>query len=74
MGGQSHQPRSPSQPRFRIRCCGDPFQLQRWRTSMWKVTVIWGVRFSQESLLLYLVLIYRPYHLQKLPSLLTQGR
>ena len=41
---------------------------------MWKVTVIWGVRFSQESLLLYLVLIYRPYHLQKLPSLLTQGR
>lgn len=51
-----------------------PIQPQRWRKSMWKVTVICGIMFSQERLPLYLVLIYRPCHLRKPPSLLTQGK
>ena len=63
-----------AQPRFHNRCCGDRFQPQRWRTSMWKVTVICGIMFSQEHLLLYLVLIYRPCHLREPPSLLIQGK
>ena len=52
---RSHSFRT-AQPRFCNRCCGDRFQPQRWRTSMWKVTVICGIMFSHEHLPLYLVL------------------
>lgn len=50
------------------------FRPRRWRTFMWKVMVICEIMSSQERLLLYLDLIYRPCHLQKPTNLLTQGK
>lgn len=51
-----------------------PIRPRRWRTFMWKVMVTCGIMSSQERLLLYLDLIYRPCHLRKPTNLLTQGK